>query len=78
MTTPDKLTALRAAIELWDENGRGVTSDDMAASFGVDEETAKREILPLITEYFEDKLPGDDGIAAVRQPTTEARRFVAG
>ncbi len=78
MTTPDKLTALGAAIEMWDQNGRGVTSDDMAARFGTDEETAKREILPLIAEYFEVKMRGDDGIAVLREPTAEARRFVGG
>jgi predicted DNA-binding transcriptional regulator YafY len=78
MTTPDKLTALVAAIEMWDQNRRGVTSDDMAAKFGTDEETAKRDILPLIAEYFKVKLPGDDGIAVLREPTADARRFVGG
>ncbi|GAT08068.1 hypothetical protein H7I77_13405 [Mycolicibacterium novocastrense] len=76
MTTPDKLTALTAAIELWDQNDRGVTSDDMAARFGLDKEIVELKVLPLIKEYFEDSLPGDDGIAVVRQPTAEARRFV--
>lgn len=55
------------AIELWDKNGRGVTSDDMAARFGVDEESAKREQLPLVVEYLKSYYRGDGGVAVVRQ-----------
>jgi hypothetical protein len=47
-----------------------------AARFGVDHDVAVRELLPSIAEYFATNLPGDDGLAVVRQPTAEARRFV--
>jgi hypothetical protein len=35
-----------------------------------------RELLPRVAKYFDHFLPGDDGVAVVRQPTAAARRFV--
>ncbi|MGJ6122988.1 hypothetical protein QN239_10455 [Mycolicibacterium sp. Y3] len=75
MTTHDKLTVLEAALQLLDQNGRAVTFEAMATRFDVDEETAKVELLPLIAEYFEISLPGDDGIIVLKKPTAEARGF---
>lgn len=75
MTTPDKLTTLRAALEICDTNDGAVTADAMADRFGVDRDTAVQVLLPSIAEYFEKNLPGDDGFAVLRGPTTAARRF---
>jgi hypothetical protein len=78
-TTPDKLTTLRAALEICDKNNGAAPAETMATHFGVDLgvdlEVAVRELLPSIAEYFEKNLPGDDGLAVVRNPTAEARRF---
>jgi hypothetical protein len=75
MTTPDKLTTLRAALQISDQNDGAVPAEAMVARFDVDLDTAKRVLLPSIAEYFEKKLPGDDGFAVLRNPTAEARRF---
>lgn len=74
-TTPDKLTTLKAALEICDTNNGAVTAEAMAALFGVDLEVAVEVLLPSIAEYFEKNLPGDDGFAVLRDPTAEARRF---
>ncbi|MGE2713492.1 hypothetical protein ACQI4L_05500 [Mycolicibacterium litorale] len=76
MTTPDKLATLQAAFEMCDENEGAVSAEALAARFGVDLDVAVRQLLPSIADYFETSLPGDDGLAVVRQPTAEARRFV--
>lgn len=75
MTTPDDLAVLRAAVDICDETGGGATHEAVAARLGVDEDLVLGELLPRIAMYFEDSLPGDDGIAVVRQPTAAARRF---
>ncbi|WP_268956881.1 hypothetical protein [Mycolicibacterium mageritense] len=41
----------------------------------MDRDAAAQVLLPSIAEYFEKKLHGDDGFAALRNPTAEARRF---
>jgi hypothetical protein len=75
MTTPDKLTTLRAALEICDQNDGAVTAEAMAERFGVTLAVAVEELLPSIAEYYEKNLPGDDGFAVLRGPTAEARRF---
>lgn len=75
MTTPDKLTTLRAALEICDQNDGAVTAETMAARFDVDLDTAVRVLLPSIAEYFEKPASGDDGFYVLRSPTAEARRF---
>ncbi|MFN3002212.1 hypothetical protein [Mycolicibacterium wolinskyi] len=76
MTRPDELTTLQAAVQICDENDGAASAEAVAARLGVDTEVAQRELLPPIAKYFEKVLPGDDGVAVVRQPTAEARRFV--
>ncbi|WP_122442137.1 hypothetical protein [Mycobacterium attenuatum] len=78
MTIPDKLATLRAALQICDENDGAASAGAMAARFGVELDVAVRKLLPSIAEYFESSLPGDDGLAVVRQPTAEARRFAGG
>jgi hypothetical protein len=75
MAKPDELTVLRAALQICDENDGAASDDAIAARFGVDIEVARRELLPPIAKYFEKVLPGDDGVAVVRQPKAEARGF---
>lgn len=75
MTIPDKLVTLQAALQICDQNDGAASAEAMAARFGVDLDVAVRQLLPSIAEYFESNLPGDDGLAVVRQPTAEARRF---
>jgi hypothetical protein len=75
MTTPDRLTVLRAALDICDSNDGAVTAEAIAAHFEVDRDTAVRKLLPSIAEYFEQNLPGDDGFAVLRGPTADARRF---
>lgn len=74
-TRPDKLTTLRAALVICDKHDGAVTAEAMAARFDVDRDTAVRELLPPIAEYFATNLPGDDGFAVLRNPTADARRF---
>jgi hypothetical protein len=76
MTTPDELTVLRAAIEICDENDGAGTAEAVAERLGVDKEKVLLKLLPSIAKYFEKVLRGDDGVAVVRQPAAEARRFV--
>lgn len=76
MTTPDELSVLRAALEICDENDGAATAEAVAERLGVDPEIVVLKFLPAVATYFEKVLPGDDGVAVVRQPTTEARRFV--
>ncbi|WP_407685849.1 hypothetical protein [Mycobacterium sp. HUMS_1102779] len=77
MITPDELAAgLRAAVQICDENYGGAGYEAVAARIGVDPELVLRELLPAVAEYFDQTLPGDDGIAAVHGPTAAARRFV--
>ena len=75
MTIPDRLATLEAAVKICDENDGAASAEAMAARFGVDLDVAVRKLLPSIAEYFETSLPGDDGLAVVRQPTAEARRI---
>lgn len=75
MTTPDKLTTLQAALAICDANDGAVAAEAIARRFDVDRDEAVRVLLPSIAEYFEKKLPGDDGFAVLRNPTAEARRF---
>ncbi|MGL6236103.1 MAG: hypothetical protein ACRC20_12255 [Segniliparus sp.] len=77
MTSITKLDVLRAAVELWGQNDRAVTSADIAERFSVGEDLARLELLPLVADYFETSLRGDDGVVALRQPTDEARRLVS-
>lgn len=76
MTTPDELTVLREAIEICDENDGAATAEAVAERLGVDRELILLKLLPAVAKYFEKVLRGDDGVAVVRQPTAEARRFV--
>ena len=73
---PDELAALRASIELCDENDGAAFYQGVAARIGVDEEIVLRKLLPAIAKYFEVNLRGDDGVVVVRQPTAEARRII--
>lgn len=75
MTIPDKLTVLRAALQICDENNGAASAEAVAARFGVDRDVAVLELLPRIANYFEVTSEGDDGIAMVRQPTANARGF---
>jgi hypothetical protein len=75
MTIPDKLSTLRSALQICEQNDGAASAEAMAARFGVDLDVAVRQLLPSIAEYFESSLSGDDGLAVVRQPTAEARRF---
>lgn len=77
MTEPDELTALRAAVEICDENNGGADDVAIGKRIGADSEFVKMTLLPRIAKYFEQAQPGDDGIAAVHGPTAAARRFVA-
>jgi len=76
MTKPDELAALRAAVQICDETGGGADDVAIAARIGVDPEVVKMDLLPRIADYFDRRLPGDDGVAAVHGPTPAARRFV--
>jgi hypothetical protein len=77
MITADEIAAgLRAAVQICDETGGGATYEAVAARIGVEPEFVLREVLPAVAEYFEISMPGDDGVAVVRQPTAAARQFV--
>lgn len=76
MTTPNELDALRAAVNICDETGGGADDAAIAARIGVDTELVRLKLLPRVAKYFDKALPGDDGIAAVREPTAAARQFV--
>lgn len=76
MTEPDELAALRAAVQICDENYGGADHKAIAARIGVDEEVVLMKLLPAIAKYFETAMPGDDGIGAVHGPTAAARRFI--
>jgi hypothetical protein len=75
-TPPDELTVLRTAVQICDENGGGAGHEAIAAKLGVDAELVLLKLLPPVARYFEQAMPGDDGIAAVHGPTAAARRFV--
>lgn len=75
MTTPDRLTVLRAALEICDNNDGAVTAEAIAAHFDVDLDVAVRKLLPSIADYFEQSSPGDDGLCVLRGPAAEARGF---
>jgi hypothetical protein len=75
--TTRQLDVLKAAVELWDETGHGVTASAIAARIGADEESVKRDLEPLAThEYFGEFMRGDDRVQVVREPTAAARRFL--
>ncbi|MDV3215255.1 hypothetical protein [Mycobacterium avium] len=76
MTAPDKLTVLRAAIEICDDNNDAATAQAVANRLGVEKELMVLKLLPAIANYFEKVSRGDDGVVVVREPTAEARRFV--
>jgi hypothetical protein len=76
MTQPDELTALQAAVQICDKNDGGAGYEVVAARIGVDSEVVKMDLLPRIARYFDQILPGDDGVTAVHGPTAAARRFV--
>lgn len=77
MITSDELAAsLRAAVQICDENYGGAGYEAVAERIGVDQELVKMDLLPQIAKYFDQTLPGDDGVAAVHGPTADARRIV--
>lgn len=76
-TTRD-LPVLKAAVELFEENGRGPRASDIAARTGFDEKTVQRGLRALYPEpYFEEGLEARRQIVLVGTPTGDALR-VAG
>lgn len=74
-TTRD-LPVLRAAIELYEQDGGGgVAPSAIAARLRIDEETVQRS-LDALSPYFEGGLRGDDQVVSTGRPTSEARRAV--
>jgi hypothetical protein len=74
-TTRD-LPVLKAAVELYEENGGGgVAPSAIAARLHIDEETVQRSLTAL-APYFEGGLRGDDQVVNTGRPTSEARRAV--
>lgn len=72
------LPVLRAAVDLFEETGRGPNASAIEAATGFDEDTVQRALRALYTEpYFERGVEGDDQIFAVGNPTSAALR-VAG
>lgn len=73
------LPVLKAAVELYEENGDGPRATDIEARTGFDEETVQRALRALYTEpYFEEgRDSGNGGIIWVGAPTSAALR-VAG
>ncbi|MFA4051892.1 hypothetical protein [Mycobacteroides chelonae] len=78
--TPEDRTALRAAVEICDENddghGGGAYYSAIAAKIDTDEEVVLRKLMPRIAPYFDDELTGDDGIVVVRRPKERARQLI--
>ena len=63
-TTRD-LPVLKAAVELFEQKGRGPRASAIATEVGLDEETVQRALSALYREpYFEKGLEGDDQITA--------------
>jgi hypothetical protein len=70
------LPVLRAAVELYEQNGGGgVAPSAIAARLCTDEETVQRSLDALVP-YFEGGLRGDDQVVSTGRPTSEARRAV--
>jgi hypothetical protein len=73
------LPVLKAAVELYEEKGRGPRVSAIAARAGFDEDTVQRALRVLYTEpYFEDvRTASGAGFIVVGKPTSAALR-VAG
>jgi hypothetical protein len=70
------LPVLRAAVELYEQNGGGgVAPSAIAARLCTDEETVQRSLDALVP-YFEGGLRGDDQVVSTGRPTSEACRAV--
>lgn len=65
--TPNEQDALSAALDICRENDGAATADAIAARLGLSRDRGARELLPLVVQYFDDHLPGDDGIVVVRK-----------
>lgn len=72
------LPVLKAAVELYEEEGQGPTAYDIAVRTGFDEETVQRALRFLYTEpYFVGgNDSGNGGILWVGAPTGDALRVV--
>jgi hypothetical protein len=75
---PTDLPVLNAAVDLFEEEGRGPRASVIEAQAGFDDETVQRALWALHREtYFDRGLEGDDQIVVVGKPTGSALR-VAG
>lgn len=76
-TTRD-LPVLKAAVELFEEDGQGPRASEIVDRTGFDEDTVQRALRALYTEpYFDDDgLGGGSHIVFVGPPTSAALRVV--
>lgn len=72
------LPVLRAAVDLFEENGRGPRATTIAARTGLDEDSVQRALRVLYTEPFFEKGVESSGnkVIMVGRPTSAALRVV--